>query len=186
MPSDIVTIINSGQSQNKFIINHKPVLISFNITLQSPLIIFRSIRLSNFNSLVYLILILLYIIVEYFQKESMKMKKQSFLQGALILMLAGFINRTIGFILRILIVRIIGDEGLGLFQMIYPLFITLLLLSTGGFPIAISKLIPEKLTRNDYRGSYNLLKVSLLFVFITSTIIMILLYFSGNFLANNI
>lgn len=114
------------------------------------------------------------------------MKKQSFLQGALILMLAGFINRIIGFALRIIIVRIIGDEGLGLFQMIYPLFISLLLLSTAGFPVAISKLIPERIAKNDYRGSYNLFKVALIFVFTMSVIIIFLLYFSADFIANSI
>ena len=62
------------------------------------------------------------------------MKKQSFLQGALLLILAGLINRVIGFVLRILIVRLIGDEGLGLFQRIFPFFMTLLLISTAGFP----------------------------------------------------
>lgn len=80
------------------------------------------------------------------------MRKQSFLQGALILMIAGLINRILGFILRIIIVRILGDEGLGLFQRIFPLFMTLLLLSTSGFPVAIAKLIPEKWPEKISRG----------------------------------
>ncbi|MEJ6952609.1 putative polysaccharide biosynthesis protein [Natronospora cellulosivora (SeqCode)] len=114
------------------------------------------------------------------------MKKQSFLQGALVLMLAGFINRIIGFALRIIIVRTIGDEGLGLFQMIFPLFMTLLLICTAGFPVAISKIIPEKMANNDLQGSYNLLKVSLLVVFIMSIIIITSVFFLAEFLTENI
>ncbi len=114
------------------------------------------------------------------------MKKQSFLQGALILMLAGLINRVMGFVLRIFIVRTIGDEGLGLFQMIYPLFTTLLLMSTAGFPVAISKLIPERLAKNDLRGSYNLFKVSLLFILFMSTFMITVIYFSAEFISTRI
>ena len=99
------------------------------------------------------------------------MRKQSFLQGALILMFAGLFNRFIGFILRVIIVRMAGDEGLGLFQRVFPLFVTLLLLSTSGFPMAMAKLIPERMARKDLLGSYNLLKLSLLFVLCTASLI---------------
>jgi len=114
------------------------------------------------------------------------MKKQSFLQGALILMIAGLINRSIGFVLRLFLVRVIGDEGLGLFQMVYPFFMTLLLICTAGFPVAISKLIPERLAQNDQEGSYSLLKITLVFVSLTSIIISFLLYFSAEFIAEHI
>ena len=46
-----------------------------------------------------------------------------------------------------------GDEGLGLFQRVFPLFMTLLLLSTSGFPMAMAKLIPERMARKDLLGS---------------------------------
>ncbi|MDI3548636.1 MAG: stage sporulation protein [Halanaerobiales bacterium] len=114
------------------------------------------------------------------------MKKQSFLQGALILMIAGFINRIMGFLLRIILVRLVGDEGLGLFQMVYPLFMTLLLISTAGFPVSISKLIPERLAKNNLEGSYDLLKVTLVFVCLTSFTVSLLLYFSAEFIAEHI
>lgn len=84
------------------------------------------------------------------------MEKQSLLKGAFILIIAGFINRVLGFILRIILVQMIGDEGLGLFQMVYPFFITLLLISTASFPTAISKLIPERLARNDKKRSLSI------------------------------
>ncbi|HHU91849.1 MAG TPA: polysaccharide biosynthesis protein [Halanaerobiaceae bacterium] len=111
------------------------------------------------------------------------MRKQSFLQGALILMIAGLINRILGFILRIIIVRILGDEGLGLFQRIFPLFMTLLLLSTSGFPVAIAKLIPEKMAKKDLQGTYNLLKLSLFFVLSTSTLIIALILPGARFIS---
>lgn len=114
------------------------------------------------------------------------MKKQSFLQGALLLILAGLINRVIGFVLRILIVRLIGDEGLGLFQRIFPFFMTLLLISTAGFPLAISKMIPERLAGNDNRGAFRLLKISLAFILCISTIVVIISSFSVDFISTKL
>lgn len=101
-------------------------------------------------------------------------------------MIAGFINRILGFLLRMILVRVVGDEGLGLFQMVYPLFMTLLLISTAGFPVAISKLIPERLAVDNRSGSFNLLKVSVIFVMFMSLLVATGLYFSAGFIAKNI
>lgn len=114
------------------------------------------------------------------------MERQSFLQGALVLMIAGFITRLMGFLLRILLVRLVGDEVLGLFQMVYPFFITLLLFSTAGFPVAISKLIPEKLANNNKYGAYYLLKITLVFVTIMGSIMALMLYFFADTISQHI
>lgn len=111
------------------------------------------------------------------------MRKQTFLQGALILMIAGLFNRVIGFILRIIIVRMAGDEGLGLFQRVFPLFFTLLLFSTSGFPAAMSKLLPERMARNDLQGSYNLLKLSLVFVLGMSSLMIAIILPGAEFIS---
>ena len=114
------------------------------------------------------------------------MKKQSFLEGAFVLTIAGFINRLLGFFLRILLVKTIGDEGLGLFQMVYPFYMTLLLLSTSGFPMAISKLIPEKLSQDNTNEAFNLLKVTIIYVTIMGSLIGLFLFFSADFIAEHI
>lgn len=48
------------------------------------------------------------------------MKKQTFIQGTMILLAAGIINRILGFIPRIVLPRVIGAEGVGLYQQGYP------------------------------------------------------------------
>nr|MBT3133252.1 oligosaccharide flippase family protein [Streptococcus vestibularis] len=45
------------------------------------------------------------------------MTRQSFLKGAFILMIAGFITKILGFINRIVMARILGEEGVGLYMM---------------------------------------------------------------------
>jgi len=71
------------------------------------------------------------------------LSKQTFLAGALILMAAGVINRVLGFVPRILLPRLIGPEGVGLYQMGYPTLILLITLITGGIPLAVAKLVAE-------------------------------------------
>ena len=60
------------------------------------------------------------------------MTKQSFIRGAMILLLAGIINRILGFIPRITLPRIIGAEGVGIYQLSYPFLIVLLTLLLEG------------------------------------------------------
>lgn len=48
------------------------------------------------------------------------MTRQSFLKGAFILMIAGFITKILGFINRIVMARILGEEGVGIYMMVDP------------------------------------------------------------------
>jgi len=99
------------------------------------------------------------------------MAEQSFLRGAFILMIANFINRVLGFVLRITLVRFVGDEALGLFQMAYPIFTSLLIICTAGLPVAIAKLIPEEMAGEENKDPYKYIKITLIFVGILSVII---------------
>ncbi|MCR8845998.1 stage V sporulation protein B [Paenibacillus sp. SC116] len=71
------------------------------------------------------------------------MKKQTFIQGTLILFAAGLLNRILGFIPRITLPRIIGAEGVGLYQLGYPFLLVMLTIITGGVPLAVAKLVAE-------------------------------------------
>ncbi|MBM7563743.1 putative polysaccharide biosynthesis protein [Paenibacillus sacheonensis] len=71
------------------------------------------------------------------------MTKQTFIKGALILLAAGIVNRILAFVPRIALPRIIGAEGVGIYQLGYPFLIVLLTLITGGIPLAIAKSIAE-------------------------------------------
>ncbi|WP_425341291.1 putative polysaccharide biosynthesis protein [Brevibacillus borstelensis] len=71
--------------------------------------------------------------------------KNSFLAGAFILALAGILSKVIGMFYRIPLQEIVGDNGLGLYQEVYPLYLTFLILATAGVPVALSRVIAEAL-----------------------------------------
>jgi stage V sporulation protein B len=76
-------------------------------------------------------------------------RKQSFIHGAMILLAAGLLNRVLGFVPRIVLPRMIGAEGVGLIQLVYPFLIVLLTVIAGGLPLAVAKLVAEADSRGD-------------------------------------
>ena len=68
-----------------------------------------------------------------------------FVKGTLILTIAGFVVKAIGSINWILLSRILGGEGIGIYQMAFPIYLLLLQISSAGVPIAISILTAERL-----------------------------------------
>lgn len=76
------------------------------------------------------------------------MKNNIFLKSAITLLFGGAITKILGFILKIIITRLIGTEGIALYSLVtptYSLFITIAILS---YPIAISKCIAEEKSRS--------------------------------------
>lgn len=110
----------------------------------------------------------------------------TFIKGAAILAVAGVSTRFVGAAMRILLAYIIGDEGIGLFQMAYPIYSSLLAISTAGIPVAISKLVAENIALKDYREAGRVFRVSLFILAITGLVITIILFAGAEFIANTI
>ena len=107
------------------------------------------------------------------------MTKQSFIKGAMILLVAGIVNRILGFIPRITLPRIIGAEGVGIYQLSYPFLIVLLTFITGGIPLAIAKWIAEAQTRQDYAAVQKIFRTAMT-IAVTAALVLtaIMLFFA--------
>lgn len=68
-------------------------------------------------------------------------EKQSFIKGAVIISLGGFISKLLGAVYRIPLTAFLGGEGMGIYQMVYPLYCILLTVSASGIPTGIARLI---------------------------------------------
>ena len=86
-----------------------------------------------------------------------------FLKGTLILTIAGFVVKAIGSINWILLSRILGGEGIGIYQMAFPIYLLLLQISSAGVPIAISILTAERLALHDFSGAKRVFNICLLY-----------------------
>lgn len=84
------------------------------------------------------------------------MTERSVWRGAFWLSLGSFVSKLIGAVYRIFLPRVLGDYGVGLFQMAYPLYAILLAVSVNGIPTALAKQTAEKLSRGDIEGAERL------------------------------
>lgn len=93
---------------------------------------------------------------------------QSFVYGAFVLLLASLFNRVVGFIYQVLLIHLIQPEGVGLFNMVYPVYILVLVLATAGIPVAIAKLMAEEVARGNIQGAYRVFTVALFWITVNS------------------
>ena len=77
------------------------------------------------------------------------MSKQTFIKGALILIVAGMISRLLGFVNRMVMARLLGEEGVGIYMLTVPALLLMITLSQVGIPVAVSKLVSEAVAIND-------------------------------------
>lgn len=85
-----------------------------------------------------------------------------FLKNAAILSVAGIFVRGLGAVYRIPLARIAGDEITGLYQMAYPIYSTLLAISISGPPIAIAKMVAERVAKRRYKAAQQVFRLALL------------------------
>lgn len=106
------------------------------------------------------------------------MKKQSLIKGSLILGIAGMLTRFLGIFFRWPLFMLIGDEGVGYYQMVYPLYMFFIAMASG-IPIAMSKMISESNAISDIKTSFQVVKESaILTIFIGTGTSLILFFFS--------
>lgn len=94
--------------------------------------------------------------------------RQSLLTGTLVLTGASFVNRVVGFFYQIILIRLIQAEGIGLFTMVYPIYVLALVVASLGIPVALAKLVAEAVTRHDFGQVARLLRLSLGYTLVSS------------------
>ena len=111
--------------------------------------------------------------------------KNTFVQGALILTVAGLLVKFIGAFSRIYLSRLLGGEGIGLYQMAYPIYLLCLAVSSAGLPVAISIMVAEKNAVHDYLGGQRVFRISLMALTATGLFFSALLYFGAQWLIDS-
>lgn len=96
------------------------------------------------------------------------------------------INRLVGFIYRIVLIRVAGQEAVGLFQMVFPAYSLFLVLATAGLPIAVTKLIAEHRARNNQAGVRSVFRTAVFAALIMGLAANVLLFLLSRTLANDV
>lgn len=114
------------------------------------------------------------------------MKNNTILKGTLILTSAGIISRLLGFYYRIFLTGIIGAEGLGLYQMVFPLLSVCMAVANSGISIAISRYTAAFISQNKKREAKNTLIIGMGMSVTLSILCTAFLFLSSGFIAEHI
>jgi len=85
-----------------------------------------------------------------------------FLAGTMILAITGILVKFLGAFFRIPLTNLIGEVGMAYYGVAYPIYSLFLVLSTTGIPVAISKMVSERVVNNNYGGAHKVFKTALL------------------------
>ena len=88
-------------------------------------------------------------------------KSSSFVKQAAILAAAGLIARFIGFLYRLPLTGLIGDEGNAIYSAGYYVYVFFFVLSSAGLPAAIAKMVSERAALRQYKNAHRVFTVSL-------------------------
>lgn len=102
-----------------------------------------------------------------------------FLKGTLILTVSSIVVKVIGALNWILLSRVLGGEGIGLYQMGFPIYLMAITVSSAGIPVAISIITAEKVAQNDFRGAQRVFRVTLRLLFATGLLFSLALFFGA-------
>lgn len=114
------------------------------------------------------------------------MKKNSFINGALIATLAIVITKFLGIVYVIPFYSIIGEENIALYGYAYTIYNLFLALSTVGIPPAMSKLISEYNTLGYYKTKERAYKLGKRLLISLGIILFIVMFLGAPFIANQI
>lgn len=118
--------------------------------------------------------------------------KNEILKGSIILIFAGIIGKILGALYRIPLSNILGAEGIGLYQMIFPLFTLALIICSSGVSATLSHLIAK--ARAEKSGNIRNIFLKGLFYSLISSLFFALLFYifsekiailQGNILASS-
>lgn len=113
-------------------------------------------------------------------------KKSILLHGTFVLTSVGLITRIMGFIYRIFLSNTFGEENVGLYQLIFPIYALCFSFTSAGIQVAISRNVARKVASGKSNGAKGLAICALSISLVLSLFVMLLLQFHANYLAKNI
>lgn len=118
----------------------------------------------------------------------MAIKKQSFMNGVLIIMISQVLIKVFGFIYRIILTNFpqFADEGNSYYGSGFQVYTLLLAIATTGIPNTISKLVSEKMALGDKKGAHKIFRTAMCVFSLIAIVFTLGLFFGASFISTNI
>lgn len=112
----------------------------------------------------------------------MERKNNSLIVQGSILALAGILTKIIGFIYRIPMANMLGEQGNGIYSVAFGIYNVALTLSSYSLPMAVSKLMSSRLAKEEHKNSFILIKRAFIFAFVAGLCAFSVLFFAAEWL----
>lgn len=116
-------------------------------------------------------------------KENNNQAVTTLMKGATILAIAGIVSKIFGAVFRIPLTNMIGAEGQSYYGAAYPVYQLFYVIATAGFPVAISRMVSERVAHGDYINAHKSYKVALHTTLVISAISFIICFFGAGVIA---
>lgn len=114
------------------------------------------------------------------------MKKTIFIKNAVILTASSLILRFVGIIFKVWLAQKIGSEGIGLYQLVFSVYVLASTFATSGISTAVTRLVAEELALGSKKGVLKILRRALQLTLIIAVISVAVLYFGADFIAKTL
>ncbi|MGC4020063.1 MAG: polysaccharide biosynthesis protein [Muricomes sp.] len=112
-------------------------------------------------------------------------RKQTIIRGAFILTATGFLCRFMGFFYRVFLSHTFGEEGVGLYQLIFPVYSLCFAITAAGLETAISRTVAQKMSLKKKREAREILLLGLFLSFLFSCVCAFILQQNAAYIAEN-
>lgn len=113
------------------------------------------------------------------------MGKKALITGTIVLTLTSFVTKILGFIFRIYMSNIMGAEGVGLYQLIFPIYMLIWAVSSAGISLAVSKKVAEHTARGKHADAIRTLKSALILSVGIASVMSIFIFIMAPWVANS-
>lgn len=98
------------------------------------------------------------------------MKTQTFARGAVSLAICSIVAKGLGGVYRIALTSVLGGEGIGYYQLVFPFFSLVLALLASGIPVSVSRLVSGEISSGNRGGVKTLVRTGLFYAAIAGLI----------------
>jgi Na+-driven multidrug efflux pump len=116
-------------------------------------------------------------------QEMRNLKRSNIVKGTLVLTLAGFVTRFIGFFYRIFLSNTMGAELLGIYQLIFPVFSICYTIFAAGIQTSISRMVAGEIGKRNPKNVNKILRISVFLSIVSSIALSVLLYYNADLIA---
>lgn len=111
------------------------------------------------------------------------MKKLSFLQNTIVLVVSNLITGSLMFLFSIILSKEVGAQGVGLYQMIMPVYSLFICFTCGGTTTALSKIVAEQNSKKNTSELYKSISASIAFFSLWTAVICIVIILAAPFIS---